>query len=239
MEGLATRLRAAADALGGTAQVEAGWLRGAAELLDRGKAQRSSARASAVWLEELAPEARARKAALLSAWVDAAEALRSAIQAQESERGPLVEALFPDWRGPSLRRHVDQALAAEAELQRRLSSSYAARRLGEARTEAALRPWIETLAAARSTWAEERELPALPGPEAEEVRARLLAVARQTAQLLDRVRWVVRASLIDRPDLAEQVFPRRARPSEVPAPAPTPVLGRTRRAGKARPARRS
>ena len=214
MEGLATRLRAAAEALGGTTHVEAGWLSGAAELLDRGEAQRIAVRAAAVWLEELVPEARTRKASLLSAWVSAAEALRLAIHAHESERGPLVEALFPAWRGPSLRRHADQALAAEAELQRRLSASYVARRLEEPATEAALRPALEALDAARRAWAVERDRPALTGAEADEVRGRLLTVAGETARTVDRLRWLVRAALVDWPDLADGVFPRRSRPSE-------------------------
>lgn len=200
--------------LGDTGSVEAGWLRGAAELLDQGEAKRTSVRAAAVWLEELAPETRARKASLLSAWVGAAEALRSAIHGHESERGPLVEALFPDWRGPSLRRHAEQALVAEAELERRLTSGYVARRLAEAATETALRPALEALDAARRAWAADRDRPALTGAEAEETRARLLAVAGETAHLLHRIRRVVRAALADRPDLAEVVFPRRGRPSE-------------------------
>ena len=203
--------------LGDTGSVEAGWLRGAAELLDRGEAERTSVRAAAVWLEELAPEARARKASLLSAWVGAAEALRSAIHAHESERGPLVEALFPDWRGPSLRRHADQALAAEAELERRLTSGYVARRLAEPATETALCPALEALEAARRAWVVDRDQPALTGTEADETRARLLSVASETARLLDRIRRVVRAALADRPDLAEVVFPRRSRPSEASA----------------------
>jgi hypothetical protein len=192
-------------------------------MLDRGQRQRSTVREAAVWLEELAPEARARKALLLAAWVHSAEALRSAIRAQESERGPLAEALFPDWRGPSLRRHSDQALAAEAELQRRLSSAYVARRLAEAGTETPLRPAIDGLAAARSAWAVDRDRTALAGVEAEEVRSRLLAVAGETAQMLERVRWIVRAALVHRPDLAEQVFPRRVRPAEPTAQDPASV----------------
>ncbi|HVP59668.1 MAG TPA: hypothetical protein VMT11_03875 [Myxococcaceae bacterium] len=217
MESLAARLRAAAGALGQTMDVEAGWLRGAAELLDRGEAQRTSTRAAAVWLEELVPEARARKAFLLSAWVGAAEALRAAIHGNESERGPLAEALFPDWRGSSLRRHADQALAAEVELERRLASGYVARRLAEAPTETALRPALEALDAARQAWAAERDRPALAGAEADEARARLLTVAGETARLADRIRWVARAALADRSDLAEVVFPRRTRPSQPPA----------------------
>jgi hypothetical protein len=145
--------------------------------------------------------------------VDAAETLRSAIHGQESERGPLAEALFPAWRGPSLRRHADQALAAEAELQRRLSSSYVARRLEEAATATALRPALEALDAAGTAWAAEPDRPALTGTEAEEVRARLLALAGETAHTLDRVRWVARAALVERPDLAHAVFRgARARP---------------------------
>jgi len=166
-----------------------------------------------VWLEELAPEARARKASLLSAWVDAAESLRSAIHAHESERGPLVEALFPVWRGASLRRHADQALVAETELQRRLGSTYVLRRLAELATQSAVGPALEALAAAGPAWAAERDRPALAGAESEELRRRLLAVAREGAQLLERVRWVVRAALVHRADLVETVFPKRARPA--------------------------
>ncbi len=172
---------------------------------------RRASRAEAVWLEELGPEARARKASLLSAWVEAAEGLRSAIHAHESERGPLVEALFPVWRAPSLRRHADQALAAEKELQRRLSSAYVVRRLAELATHSAVGPALETVAAAGAAWAAERDRPALSGTEADEVRARLLAVAGKGAHLLERVRWVSRAALTRRPDLLETVFPKRAR----------------------------
>jgi hypothetical protein len=172
---------------------------------------RRASRAEAVWLEELGPEARARKASLLSAWVEAAEGLRSAIHAHESERGPLVEALFPVWRAPSLRRHADQALAAEKELQRRLSSAYVVRRLAELATQSAVGPALETVAAAGAAWAAERDRPALSGAEADEVRARLLAVAGKGAHLLERVRWVSRAALTRRPDLLDTVFPKRAR----------------------------
>ncbi len=222
MEGLAARLRAAADALDAGSDIEAGWLRGAAALLERGAAARTSARTSAVWLEELGPEARARKAALLSAWVAAAEALRAAVHLHESERGPLVEALFPEWRAPSLRRHADQALEAEADLQRRLCSAYVVRRLDERATETALRPALEALEAARAAWAAERDRLALAGPEADQVRSQLLAVAVESARTLDRVRWVVRGALAGRPELVEAVFPGRAR---APAPASDPSSG--------------
>lgn len=204
-------MRAATEALGPTDEVEAGWLRGAAELVDRGEPERRAARAGAVWLEELAPEARARKASLLSAWVAAAEALRTAIHVHESERGPLVEALFPVWRPPSLRRHAEQASTAEAELRRRLASSYVARRLEELPTRAALRPALDALEAAATAWAAERDRPALSGTEADEVRATLIALAEQTSRTLGRVRRVVQAALADRPDLLEVVFPRRGR----------------------------
>ncbi|MGZ5958848.1 MAG: hypothetical protein ACXWLI_10585, partial [Myxococcaceae bacterium] len=84
-EGLAERLRAAADALEPRREVEAGWLRGAAALVEHGNQARHSARASAVWLEELAAEARARKASLLRAWLEAAGALRAELHLHDSE----------------------------------------------------------------------------------------------------------------------------------------------------------
>jgi hypothetical protein len=216
VDGLAARLRTSAEALGDAAGIEAAWLRGAADLVEQGEAERHSVRTDAVWLEELASEARARKAALLSAWVDAAEALRTAIHALESERGPLVESLFPGWRGPSLRRHADQALAAEAELQRRLSSGYVARRLAELATHAALGTALEALAGAGAMWAAERERPALAGADADALRSMLLALAGRTAHLLERVRWLVRAALADRPALIAGVFPGRTRPADAP-----------------------
>lgn len=191
--------------------MEAGWLRGAAVLVERGEDARRSARAAAVWLEELAPEARARKATLLSRWVAAAGDLRAALHAHDSERGPLTEALFPEWREASLRRHVDQALALEAELQRRRSSAYVTRRLAEPATEKALRPALDALAAAQDAWSSERDRPALAGPEADEARRALLAVADETGRTLDRLRAVVRAALVERPDLLQAVFPGRAR----------------------------
>jgi hypothetical protein len=218
--GLASRLRAAAKTLGPDRNIEASWLRGAADLLERGEPERMAARESAIGLEELPREARLRKAALLAAWVDAAEALRAAVHLHETERGPLVESLFPEWRGSSLRRHADQALAAESELQRRLTTSYVVRRLGERATETALRPPLEALRAAAEAWTAERDRPPLAGAEAEKVRTRLLALAEETTRTLDRVRWVVRAALAARPDLVEAVFSRRARSSEVPAPGP-------------------
>jgi hypothetical protein len=219
-------LRAAARALGDTG-VEAGWLRGAADLAERDEAERHSVRAEAVWLEELSSEARARKASLLSAWVDAAEALRTAIHALESERGPLVESLFPVWRGPSLRRHADQARTAETELQRRLTSGYVVRRLAELATHSALGAALEALAGAGAAWAAERDRPVPSGAEADAVRTRLLALAGRTTRLLERVRWVARAALADRPELIDEVFPKRGRApgatdssaTGVPAPA--------------------
>ena len=216
LEELAARLRAAADALD---EVEADWLRGAADLVERAGPERQAARAEAVWLEELASEAKARKASLLSAWVDAAESLRSAIHVHETERGPLVEALFPVWKGASLRRHVDQALAAQTELQRRLGSAYVLRRLAELTTQSAVGPALETLAAAGTAWAAERERPALSGDEADTVRTRLLSAAANGAQLLERVRSVVRAALVSRPELLETVFPKRGRPAGPETPA--------------------
>lgn len=150
---------------------------------------------------------------MLSAWVDAAESLRTAIHVLESERGPLVESLFPEWRGPSLRRHADQARAAETELQRRLASGYVVRRLAELTTHAALGAALEGLAAAGTAWAAHRDRPSLEGAEADVVRTRLLALAGRTAHLLERVRWVVRAALADRPGLSDAVFPRRTRPA--------------------------
>ncbi|RPH71140.1 MAG: hypothetical protein EHM78_08650 [Myxococcaceae bacterium] len=191
--------------------MEAGWLRGAADLVDRGEAERRAARAAALWLEELAPEARARRTSLLNAWVAAAEALRTALHAHESERGPLVDALFPAWRAPALRRHADQAVAAEAEIHRRLTSAYVVRRLAEPATAAALRPALDALEAAGKAWAAERDRPSLAGAEADEVRATLLEVAERTTDLGGRVRWVVRAALADRPELVHEVFPKHGR----------------------------
>jgi hypothetical protein len=213
-------LRGAADALGRDASIEAAWLRGAADLVEREQAERHAVRADAMWLEELASEARARRTAVLSAWVDAAEALRTAIHALESERGPLVESLFPGWRGPSLRRHADQARAAETELQRRLASGYVVRRLAELATHDARGAALEGLAAAGTRWAADRDRPPLAGVEGDAVRTRLLALAGRTAHLLERVRSVVRAALAERPELVDGVFPKRARPAQVPAQAP-------------------
>jgi len=215
-------LRGAADALGEDASVEAAWLRGAADLVERDQAERQDVRAQATWLEELASEARARKTAVLSAWVDAAEALRTAIHALESERGPLVESLFPEWRGASLRRHVDQARAAETELQRRLASGYVVRRLAELATHDALGAALEALAAAGTTWAADRDRSSLAGAEGEVVRTRLLALAGRAAHLLERVRWVVRAALANRLELIDEVFPRR-RPAQAAAGGAPPA----------------
>ena len=157
------------------------------------------------------------------AWVDAAEALRSAIHAHQAERGPLAEALFPVWRGPALRRHADQALAAETELRRRLASAYVVRRLAEPATRAALSSPLEALEAAGVVWNAERDRAAFSGAEAEDVRRGLLAAAEETGRTLDRIRWVVRAALVDRPELLEVVFPRRARTGEAePASANDP-----------------
>jgi len=228
VDGLGARLRDTADALGKDASIEATWLRGAADLVERDQAERNAARVEAIWLEELASEARARKTVALSAWVDAAEALRTAIHALESERGPLVESLFPEWRGPSLRRHAAQACAAETELQRRLASGYVVRRLAELATHDALGGALEALAAAGTRWAAVRDRPSLAGPEANAVRTRLLALAGRTAHVLERVRWVVRAALTDRPELVEEVFPRRTRPSQAPrAETAAPDAGAT------------
>jgi hypothetical protein len=161
--------------------------------------------------------------------VDAVEALRAAVHLHETERGPLVESLFPEWRGASLRRHGDQALAAESELRRRLASSYVARRLGEQATEAALRPALDAVSVAGEAWAAERDRLPLSGDEAHAVRARLFALAGETARSLDRVRWVVRAALADHRDLAELVFPARGRAAEAPAAdtsaPPAPMSG--------------
>lgn len=210
-EGLAERLRAAAEALEPAHELESGWLHGAAALVERGEQTRRSTRAGSVWLEELAAEARARKAALLRAWLEAAGALRAALHAHDSERGPLTQALFPEWREPALRRHVDQALAFEVELQRRLSSGYVVRRLAEPATEGVLRPALDALAAAQASWSAERDRAALSSPEADGVRSHLLALAEETARTLERVRAVVRAALAERPELIEPIFPRRAR----------------------------
>ncbi|MGZ6077112.1 MAG: hypothetical protein ACXWK6_04830 [Myxococcaceae bacterium] len=212
-EGLAERLRAAADALEPGREVEAGWLRGAAALVQHDDQARHSARASAVWLEELGAEARARKFSLLRGWLETAGALRAALHLHDTERGPLTQALFPEWREPALRRHVDQALAFEVELQRRLSSGYVVRRLAEPATERVLRPALDALEAAQASWSAERDRPALSSPEADEVRSHLLAIAVETARTLERVRAVVRAALPDRPELIEGIFPRRARPA--------------------------
>ncbi len=233
-EGLAERLRTAADALEPGREVEAGWLRGAAAVVERGDQARHSARASAIWLEELAAEARARKLSLLRAWLETAGALRSTLYLHDSERGPLTQALFPEWREPALRRHVDQALAFEVELQRRLSSGYVARRLAEPATEHVLRPALDALAAAQASWSSERDRPALSSPEADEVRGHLLALAEETARTLERVRAVVRAALPDRPALVEAIFPKRAR-----TPAASAEIGATEADEGAADARRS
>src|SRR5262249_20493567 len=110
-----------------------------------------------------------------------------------------------------LRRHADQAQAAETDLRRRLASAYVVRRLAERPTQAALRPALEALETAGAAWDAGRDRAALGGAEAEDARGALLALAEETARTVDRVRWLVRAALVAHPELTEVVFPRRSR----------------------------
>ncbi|WPB81194.1 hypothetical protein KYC5002_18940 [Archangium violaceum] len=140
---------------------------------------------------------------LQNLWVDTLEKLHAGITFCASSRSPVIEALFPHLKFPQLRRasrEVIQEFAAGYE--RRLKSSYVSRIL--ARDDFSfVRPVLDQVATAYSTWQACFAPVQLPHEQAAPLRAELIALGKKLDIALRQARCLAEAALAPIPDAFE------------------------------------
>jgi hypothetical protein len=205
-EQLAPRLEAAANALAQLPELEAerGWLAAARErlattrvtsygdLLDR-----------ALRLPELDSLKGERGKLLQAAIADEFERLQAAITLAGSPRSPLLEMLLQNLKIPALRKcSVAETERFCAELERRLSSTYARRVLATERY-LGVGTNVRAVATAIATWRSVFIEPPLADDAAAPVREELAAAGRTVELALRQARLLAQAALLPAAELLD------------------------------------
>ncbi|WP_375765855.1 hypothetical protein NR798_29680 [Archangium gephyra] len=140
---------------------------------------------------------------LQNLWVDSLEKLHAGITFCASSRAPVIEALFPHLKFPQLRRASREAIQEfGAGYERRLKSSYVSRIL--ARDDFSfVRPVLDQVATAYSTWQACFAPVQLPHEQAAPLRAELIALGKKLDVALRQARCLAEASLAPIPDAFE------------------------------------
>ncbi|OJT16474.1 hypothetical protein BO221_50080 [Archangium sp. Cb G35] len=140
---------------------------------------------------------------LQNLWVDSLEKLHAGITFCASSRSPVIEALFPHLKFPQLRRASREAIQEfAAGYERRLKSSYVSRIL--ARDDFSfVRPVLDQVATAYSTWQACFAPVQLPHEQAAPLRAELIALGKKLDIALRQARCLAEASLAPIPDAFE------------------------------------
>ena len=205
-EQLAPRLEAAALALAQLPELEdeKGWLAAArarlgvtaaascGDLLDR-----------ALRLPELDGLKGERGRLLQSAIADEVERLQAAIAFAGGARSPLLDVLFHNLKVPALRRCSRPELERFcAEIERRLTSSYA-RRMFTGEPYVAVTPTVRALEAAIATWRSVFIEPPLDGQAAATLGDELTAAGRAVELSVRQARLLAQAALLPAADLLD------------------------------------
>ena len=140
---------------------------------------------------------------LQNLWVDSLEKLHAGITFCASSRAPVIEALFPHLKFPQLRRASREAIQEFGSgYERRLKSSYVSRIL--ARDDFSfVRPVLDQVATAYSTWQACFAPVQLPHEQAAPLRAELIALGKKLDVALRQARCLAEASLAPIPDAFE------------------------------------
>lgn len=180
---------------------EARWLADAHRRLERAREGAGDLSMRAHRLPEFSPMRDDGARTLQGAVVDALEGLQQAIVTEFSERSPLLELLFRNTKTSALRRCGREELEAfEAEMERRLTSSYATRMI----SDAASAEVVLQVAAFRRAVAAWRGIFVLcSDDEAAAVRASLRSLAERLDLPSRQARLLAEAALAALPDVRE------------------------------------
>ena len=204
-EALDSRLAAADELLAGRSGLEREkeWL---ATALQSVRTERAPAQAVLEKVRDLPELEEAREEFAFeqqNRWVDALEKLHAGITFCASSRSPVIEALFPHLKFPQLRRASREALQEfGSNYERRLKSSYVSRIL--ARDDFSfVRPVLDQVSTAYSTWQACFAPVQLPHEQAAPLRAELIALGKKLDIALRQARCLAEASLAPIPDAFE------------------------------------
>jgi hypothetical protein len=205
-EQLAPRLEAAAGALAPlpALEEEKRWLDAARARLETARvAWQGDLLHRALRLPELEGLKGERGKLLQSAIADEVERLQAGIAYAGGARAPLLDVLFHNLKVSALRKCPRRELERFcAEIERRLTSSYA-RRMFTAEPYVAVAPTVQSLEAAIATWRSVFVEPPLDGPAAASLRDEL-AVAGGTVELsLRQARLLAQAALLPAAELLD------------------------------------
>jgi hypothetical protein len=205
-EQLAPRLEAAATALAQLPGLddENRWLAAARERLAQASAGSYGGLLNrALRLPELDGLKDDRGKLLQAAIADEVERLHAAITLAANARSPLLDALFQNLKLPALRKATRaQVERLCAELERRLTSSYA-RRMFAGEPYIAVVPMVQALEAAIATWRGVFIDPPLDGAAATALRDELTAASQRIELSVRQARLLAQAALLPAAELLD------------------------------------
>lgn len=200
---------------------ERGWLAQATELAESVCRAPEELLKRAARLPELASVREDRAEALQGEWVDALERLHGGITFHAGSRAPIMEALFPHVKLPTLRRAKREVVEKYgADFERRLASSYVKRMFGQ-ESFAFAAPVVEQVQSAFRRWREVFSADPLPTEEAQRLGQSLLEAAAALELPLRQVRLLAEAALAPLPEafdalgFAQKPRRRSAKPAPV------------------------
>jgi hypothetical protein len=205
-EQLAPRLEAAATALAQLPELdeEKGWLAAARARLGAARVESHGDLLNrALRLPELDGLKGERGKLLQGAIADEVERLQAGIAYAGGARSPLLDVLFHNLKMPALRKCGRPELERFcAEIERRLTSSYA-RRMFTGDPYAAVTPTVRALGAAISTWRSVFIEPPLDDQTAAPLRGELAAAGRTVELSLRQARLLAQAALLPAAELLD------------------------------------
>jgi hypothetical protein len=162
------------------------------------------------------------------AWVDALEKLLAGITFHAGSRAPVIEALFPHQKFPALRRAtLETAAPFQAELERRLKTSYVTRTMGQD-DFAFAQPVIDQITQAWAGWQACFQPSELSEEDAAPLRIELLGAAERLDRVIRQARLLAEAALLpvegafEAESLHQKPRKRTPKPAIIAAPPPPP-----------------
>jgi hypothetical protein len=205
-EQLAPRLAAAATALAQLPELdqEKGWLAAACARLQAARVEEHGDLLNrALRLPELEGAKGERGKLLQAAIADELERLQAGIAYVASARSPLLDVLFQNLKVPALRKCGRAELERFcAEIERRLTSSYA-RRMFKGKPYVAVMPTVQALGAAIAMWRSVFIEPPLDDQAAAPLREELAAAGRAVELSIRQARLLAQAALLPAADLLD------------------------------------
>ena len=134
------------------------------------------------------------------AWADALERLWAGISYQLGRRSPLLEALFPHQKFAALRKpKPDIVRSFQADLDRRLKTSYVARMLADDDARF-VQPLVDEVNARLAAWEAALSAPPLEGDEAESARDAVRLAAIRLEPAMKQAKHLLEAALLTLPE---------------------------------------